>query len=345
MEGSGGPWKRVGHFTFGNLSHILKNKAYIGVRVFEDLKGVPGEAPAAWDAIIDEDTFDKVQKRLKENHHKFKPASSSRYPYLLSSLVKCGSCQDSMAGKSAHGNGGKIGYYEHGWSMRRQACLVKKVFSCAPNRVLAKRLEPLVLEKVRELLSRPETARHLIQAALRIHKERAENPEAVRLRRKVQDLDAQLEALCGRLAELPSGISAQPIYKQMEKIERTKDETAQFLSQQELDAGGSSEMPAELKDFEAYLTGLGRLLRMENESSSAENPAQQDAVRKVLAKLVHKVEVLPEKVRIHFYAGKQHVERESPAGGSRFFKSPGSNSLTNGARERTRTSTPYGTGF
>jgi len=43
-----------------------------------------------------------------------------------------------------HGNGGKIAYYEHGWSIRRQSGLVKKIFSFQPMRIQAKILEPIV---------------------------------------------------------------------------------------------------------------------------------------------------------------------------------------------------------
>lgn len=57
-----------------------------------------------------------------------------------------------MSGKSAHGNGGKIAYYEHSWATKTQSCLSKKVLSCEPHRILAKKIEPVVWADVKRLL-------------------------------------------------------------------------------------------------------------------------------------------------------------------------------------------------
>jgi len=147
VEGGGN--HRLGFFTVMNVHCFLNNKAYIGIRVYKE-KGVTQEAPAAWEPIIEKDVFEEVQKRLKENCSRFKPMTSkNRYPYLLSGLVSCKTCGFSLTGKSAHGNGGKIPYYEHSWSTRRQSGLVKKVFDCKPHRVPAKKLEPLVGMKLK----------------------------------------------------------------------------------------------------------------------------------------------------------------------------------------------------
>lgn len=51
---------RNGHFMITTLSRILKNKAYIGVRVFKTKEGVK-ETPAIWESIVDETTFRRVK--------------------------------------------------------------------------------------------------------------------------------------------------------------------------------------------------------------------------------------------------------------------------------------------
>ena len=120
----GGSRPRLGHFTVQNLGDVLKNRAYLGIRVY-NVQGEKRECPANWPALIDEPTFSRVQEILKANQ-KRKPETESRYPFLLTGLVACGSCRERMVGKSAHGNSGKVPYYEHGWATRKQACLVKK---------------------------------------------------------------------------------------------------------------------------------------------------------------------------------------------------------------------------
>lgn len=54
-----------------------------------------------------------------------------------------------MYGKSAHGQGGKVGYYEHSWSVRKNSTLTKKVYDCGMfKRIPAKKLEPLIDELI-----------------------------------------------------------------------------------------------------------------------------------------------------------------------------------------------------
>jgi site-specific DNA recombinase len=177
---------RLGHFTVDNLHHILCNRSYLGIRKYL-VKGVPKETQAAWPTIIDPDTYDRVQKLLRANHRRKKPESESRYPYQLTGLVFCGSCSERMVGKSAHGRSGKVGYYEHGWSRRRQACLdVKSLSTCRPYRLQAKKLEPAVWEIVSNYLKSPKAAQELIRAAEAVHRERSKSSESRKVRDKIR---------------------------------------------------------------------------------------------------------------------------------------------------------------
>lgn len=71
MEG-GGRFKRVSHFTVDNLQAILRNKAYIGIKIYS-VKGEPKETKAVWPALIDDVTFQRVGKILDKNRRKYKP--------------------------------------------------------------------------------------------------------------------------------------------------------------------------------------------------------------------------------------------------------------------------------
>ncbi|MFM8314793.1 MAG: recombinase family protein, partial [Deltaproteobacteria bacterium] len=175
---------RLGHFTIENLHDILKNPAYMGKR-----RAIINEEPklvkAVWEPIISETTFNRVQAILKKNHRRYKSPSEGRYPYQLSGLLFCKSCGDRLCGKTAHGRIGKVAYYEHSWATRRQACLNKKIFSCNPNRILAKTLEHHVWEKVEELLKRPETGTDLINKAKEKHGKSSHVTEIKRVKNKL----------------------------------------------------------------------------------------------------------------------------------------------------------------
>lgn len=144
----------------------------------------------------------RVQEILK-TIKKRKPETEQRYPFALTGFISCSTCGERLVGKSAHGNGGKVPYYEHGWAVSRQSCLVKKCFDCTPFRIQAKKIEPAVWEAVQKLLADPEFAERIIKKAHGLHENRTQNSEAKRIRDKINSLKGQLEVLAERLAELP----------------------------------------------------------------------------------------------------------------------------------------------
>jgi transcriptional regulator of met regulon len=169
-------------------------------------------------------------------------------------------CGDRLTGKSAHGNGGKIGYYEHSWATRRQACLDKKIFDHAPQRIPAKIIEPKVWERVIGLLTEPSNSQLLIEAALNVYRNENQVQNTDRLRSKVRGIEEQIEALAEHLAKIPKGLSPTPIFSQMEKLEALKNLTAEEVDEI-LRSGVRSEPP----------TALPRLPDLPSANSAAAN--------------------------------------------------------------------------
>ncbi len=348
---SGGGKPRLGHFTIDNLHFILRNKAYAGIKT-HTVKGEVREAKAVWDAIIDPVTFARVQELLSKNYCRKKPLNSrNRYPFLFAGIAHCGTCGDRLSGKSANGNGGKIAYYEHAWSTKKQACLVKKVFDCKPNRVLAKRIEPVVWDTVQELLRKSAFAKELIAEATSTHQKRTQDDECLRFKERIQAMDSQLEALAERVGSLPAAVSPEPFYKQMEKIQELKKQEQAKLAAAEADSS-LHDVPAQLPEFEAFLKVL---------SSFATDPIAVEARIKIVQKVISKIEIRPGSYKLHFHVGRNHIQGELAQAGSLFlwpkvpkkkaesaFADPAltfsnrsllfsSHSLTNGWGTRTRT--------
>ncbi|MEK6578987.1 MAG: recombinase family protein, partial [Bdellovibrionota bacterium] len=335
-EMSGGNHRpRLGHFTVDNLHQILRNRSYIALRQYK-LRGELKETKAAWPAIIDIEIFDRVQKQLKANHCRKKPAGGNRFPFLLTGLVRCASCNERMVGKSAHGNGGKIPYYEHGWATKKQGCLVKPVFNCKPFRIQAKKLEPVIWEKVQELLSTPCLVEDLVEGAQKLHREKSKTSETKRIQEKIRSIEGQIEVLASRLAELPKSVSPTPVFKQMEKLEQIKAEEQARLAKAQL-TQITGDVPASLKKYEAFLKGLRMVASLEN----------TEAVReKIIRALVSRILITPEGFEVEFHAGKDYVEWEMAMqeeelpkdfdveAGGELLMFRGSNSLTNGGHCR-----------
>ncbi len=306
------------------LSRAAKWLNANGYRVKREAK----ESKATWPAIVDEDIFNRVQKHLRENHCRKKPESEHRYPYQLTGLVNCSACGERMIGKSAHGRNGKIGYYEHGWSTRRQACLVKPVFDCKPFRLQAKKLEPAVWDVVLNYLKNPKAAHAMIQTAESLHKEKSKSSESKKLQEKVRSLEGQLEVLSEHLAQLPKTISPGPIFKQMEKIEALKAEEQIRLFQFQR-TEGIQLAATPLADYDDLLRTLAEL---------ANSPKGQSARGKIIRTLVQRIEITPEGFKLHLHVGKDYIEGELAKAGSPLLKKKmfgGSNSLQNGGPTRT----------
>jgi site-specific DNA recombinase len=293
----GGLRTRLGIFTIDNLQAMLRNKSYMGIKVFTN-KGKSEQVEAVWPAIIDRDTFERVNQILDKNKRANKNTMERRYPFLLAGLVSCKVCGDRLVGKSAHGRREKIPYYEHAWATRKGSCVPGLKHKCQPYRVLAKRIEPLVWERVIECLTADSFANDLLGAA---NKEHRYNPAAKEMeghRHKVNSIESQLSLMAERLVSLPASVSPSPIYSQMEKLEKMKAESERALS--EISSKRVMiDPPAELKDFQIFLSTLRSWLK------KSDNPN----VRALIARtLIKKIVVSDVSVDVHFFIGETYVQ-------------------------------------
>lgn len=290
---AGGACPRLGYFTVGNMYRLLTNPTFIGVRTFK-VNGVEQTSKACWDAIIDEETFHKAQALLKKNHRRNKRAMNSRYPFQLSGLVVCGTCGGRMPGKSAHGKKLKIPYYAHGWTTVRAAVNDDAKHQCTgPERILANIAEPLVWEKVVNLLSDPFRAKRIVDEAKRLHGQKGRAQDLERLTSKISQIDSQTEALAEHLANIPKGVSPTPIFSQMKKLEETKDMLRSELGEIERTLDESA-MPTDLAGYEEFLAALKRGLNTVGEAAKAE----------IIQKVVSKVEIHPDSATIYYRVSK-----------------------------------------
>ena len=295
----GGRYSRLDFFTVDNLHNILTNKTYKGIKTYRDGEK-RREVKAVWEAIIEPTQFDRVQEILGKNRTKKKPFVVQRYPYILSGLTSCIHCEDVMCGKSAHGKRQKYGYYEHGWASKRGSTLTASTFKCDPHRVPATKLEKVVLDHIYRLMKSPKLARGIIEEAQKIHAQDGSHKEIKRLQAKVSGYNSNLEALAERLSELPKGVSASIIYKQMEKLETAKKEALERVSVLRRESGGFRELPADFKSYQSFLKLVSKTL---------EEKTDPEVKARIIKRLVHKVEVGVDKVKIHYYAGEDFLQR------------------------------------
>ena len=85
---------------------VLQNEAYLG-RVLWRGQSMPG----LHEPLVDELTFQRAQRLLRERGEDMALRRSNPGDYLLSGLVRCGRCRRAYVGASARGNGGLYHYY------------------------------------------------------------------------------------------------------------------------------------------------------------------------------------------------------------------------------------------
>jgi site-specific DNA recombinase len=296
----GGLRSRNGYFTVDNLQAMIRNKKYIGVKVFKN-DGESKETEAVWEPIVDRETFEMANELLskaKKLSRKDEDGENRRYPYLLSTLVSCKKCRDRLPGKTAHGKGGKVGYYEHGWAAKKGTHVPGLKNQCWPFRVPAKKLEPAVWAEIQKVLTSDEMAKELFGEATKYHRSNPGSREADRFRQTIFSVDEKLENLSERLASLPSSISPTPVYHQMEKLEGLKRDAQRNLAKLE-SSGVSLDVPIALSSYAVFRASLQDMLKQE--------PSPEVKAR-IARTLIRSIEVHADGFDINWAMGDHYVK-------------------------------------
>jgi len=109
-----------GKLTYNTFHNILRNRKYIGEYHYGETT-IPNGVPA----IIPNDLFERVQKRVEKNRHA--PArSKAKEDYLLTTKLYCGKCGTFMVGESGKSKTGRMYYYYKCLSAKRRRGCDKK---------------------------------------------------------------------------------------------------------------------------------------------------------------------------------------------------------------------------
>ncbi|HEY8270923.1 MAG TPA: recombinase family protein [Pseudobdellovibrionaceae bacterium] len=316
----GGGKLRTGQVMLESLYRMLTNKIYIGVREYKE-NGKVCEAKAQWEAIVNEEVFRRVGEILKNNKSR-KKTSPLRHPYLLSGILHC-QCGHRLSGKSAHGNGGKIAYYDHAWAAKIEGVSAKKGTRCDPQRVLANKLEPVVWSAVKDFLLMPEFFSEILLEAQAQTELNTPKKEIERKQNKIYEINMQLDALSERLGLLPKSVNPKHVFDQMEKLSLQKDTHEEEVKS--LRSKTVQENAVDIGDFESFRSVIVDLLA---------NEADPKVKTAIIQKVVQKIIIKNEEVEIYFFVGERHYKRELEISGSR----PSFNPIVPKSPEKRRTS-------
>ncbi|MCB0412115.1 MAG: recombinase family protein, partial [Bdellovibrionales bacterium] len=284
--------KGGGHFTISSLQHVLTNKAYIGLRVINKSKKQVKVVNASWPAIIDLETFNKVQDRLQLNKSKYKPEEWKTYPFSLTEILVCGECGKTLGGKSGHGRNGKHYYYGH--SRRLHSDGVSHLKRCQLETVKAPHVEEVILKSLKDLLDDPRLIKTWLD--LYIQNTQTELP-ALEGRLKTMENDIaglkrKIANLTVRLADLPADIPADPIYSQIKEFTRKLNDFENTKAELALNAQSSQKSAIDPTEL---------IFRLKRTINALEKTPAEDR-RPIYSNLIKFAELHPKKIRLGIYA-------------------------------------------
>ena len=217
LNGRGLKTKKGKAFKIGGVSLILKNRKYIGEYQYGSViipKGIP--------AIIDDDLFDRVQRRMAFN--KKAPAKAkATEEYLLTTKLFCGTCERLMAGESGTSStkGVKHYYYKCGGAKRKLGCKRKAVRKHWIERAA-------VLVTVQRVLRDEEISR-IADSILAL--QNSEDATIPALKKQLADTERGIENM---LNAIQQGVLTSSTKERLEALEKQRDDLKIAILQAEL---------------------------------------------------------------------------------------------------------------
>lgn len=284
---------------FDTVYRILRNKAYLGIRVFQT-KGGWEEVPALWDAIIDQTTFDRVQKMLDENCSRRK-THKNKFPFALTGLIHCKECGERLSGASATGGTGKrVGYYEHLATRKKEATINYKLLKHRPRRIPALKIEPFVWDEVKKFILNESFAKELLARAKAMKGESEKETRTKDLENKRNILDRQIATLAERIGKLPESFDPTPLFNQLGEMQNERTNVSSELSHLS-ERSDQETKTINFESLEMFRFGLKDLI-----AKGETDLAIRSAITKII---VHKIEILKDGFEIHFHVGEAHYNR------------------------------------
>ncbi len=210
VNGRGLRTLRGNKFTCNSLYSMLKNEKYVGVYTYKNEIRVEGGVPA----IIDKETFEKVQRMLKVN--KRAPSRTwSRVEYLLTDKLFCGTCGSKMVGESGTGKSGqKYSYYS---CVKR-----KKEHACNKKPVPQNEIERKVLNAILRILYDDKTLEFIADAVWEYYKSQHKDDETKKaLQSKLSEID---KAMANIMKAIEAGIFNDSTKKRMDELDAQRAE-------------------------------------------------------------------------------------------------------------------------
>jgi len=197
-------------FGYNSFKAVFSNKKYIGVYTYNNEVEIEGGIPA----IVDKETFKRVQEKLKKNQ-KAPARGKALVDYLLTGKLFCGHCGHSMVGESAKKSDRHYHYY---------ACRGKKRYNfCDKKNVPKESIERLIVESTVNKILTDENINLIAEIAIKeLEKDREENTLIPALRNELKNIQKSIDGL---LKAFEMGAVSESLTKRLNVLEQQKKDT------------------------------------------------------------------------------------------------------------------------
>jgi DNA invertase Pin-like site-specific DNA recombinase len=196
-------------FGASAFQKALQCEKYIGVLDQCGIR-IEGGCPA----LIDKETFDKVQARLAQNRHKG-GANKAKVEYLLSGKIFCGHCGSPMQGVAGTGKGGNRWYY--------YSCAKRRKHQCTKAHEKKDFIEWYVVDQTVEYVLTPERIKKIAAAVVAQYNDEFNDGRIKELERRIEKLDRDCRKIVDMLIDVPAS-GRQPLYDKLEMYGAEKND-------------------------------------------------------------------------------------------------------------------------
>ncbi len=202
-------------FNKNSFHTMFKNKKYIGQYKFMDIvieNGVP--------ALIDIETFEKVQERLKKNAQA--PARGKAIvDYMLSGKLICGHCNELMIGTASTGHTGKKYFY--------YTCNGRRRHECKKTPIRKEFIEKAVVEDTIKLLT-PDMIEYIADLAMKAAADELKEKTLIpSIENEISNITKSIERL---LKLVESGADSTTLVERLNDLERDRRNAEKRLAKE-----------------------------------------------------------------------------------------------------------------
>lgn len=200
-----------------NIIHtMLKNRRYLGEYRFRDIVH-----PNAFPAIISEDLFDRVQKKMAKNQ-KAPARHKAEDDYILTTKLRCGECGAFMAGECGTSKTGVVHHYY-------KCATAKRHKGCNKKAVKKEWIEDLVVDYTMKIVMNDELIDTIADRILGLLSK--ENTKVPQLQAKLKEVDGYINNI---LDAIQQGLFNDSAKKRLDELEQTKAEIETAIYSEQL---------------------------------------------------------------------------------------------------------------